>query len=169
MPDEKHRGDIPDEKNPDPIIESPPHSGENNPDHTVANTKKLTAELHWLEKLNITGQIILAIVGIWALIIYSGQLSVMRGTLAEVKTSGETTRQQIWSAIGNMNWMAKSMDESMKKLSEQASDTYALAASAKSQADNTRVLAEQTKIALHVTERAYIVAEAPELRSLRAR
>jgi hypothetical protein len=42
------------------------------------------------------------------------QLSAMRGTLAEMKRSGEQSTAQMWSAINNINWMARSMDLSQK-------------------------------------------------------
>lgn len=44
----------------------------------------IARELHWLEKLNIAGQMGLVIVGIVAACIYGCQLSVMRGQLAEI-------------------------------------------------------------------------------------
>ena len=42
------------------------------------------------------------------------QLATMHGTLIEMKRSGEQSTEQMWSAIGNMNWMARSMDWSQK-------------------------------------------------------
>lgn len=42
------------------------------------------------------------------------QLIAMDGTLAEMKRSGEQSTQQMWSAIGNINWEARSMDWSQK-------------------------------------------------------
>ncbi|MGB6973931.1 MAG: hypothetical protein WBD67_04530 [Terracidiphilus sp.] len=42
------------------------------------------------------------------------QLATMRDTLAEMKRSGEQSTQQVWSAIGNLNWMARSTDQSQK-------------------------------------------------------
>lgn len=56
----------------------------------------------------------LLIVGAIALHVYSGQLSVMRGTLGEMKRSGESTTEQIWRAIDNINWLARSADLSQK-------------------------------------------------------
>ena len=54
------------------------------------------------------------LVGAFAVAIYGGQLAVMRGTLAEMQRSGEQSTTQMWSAIGNINWMARSMDWSQK-------------------------------------------------------
>lgn len=47
-------------------------------------------------------------------IIAGWQLATMRNTLAEMKRSGEQSAEQVWSAIGNINWMARSMDLSQK-------------------------------------------------------
>lgn len=44
-----------------------------------------------------------------------GQLIVMQGQLDEGKRSGQIATQQMWSAIGNMNWMATTTDESLKQ------------------------------------------------------
>jgi hypothetical protein len=57
----------------------------------------------------------LAVVGIVALCIYSGQLKVMQGTLTEMKRSGGSATWQMWEAIGNINWLAKTMDASQKQ------------------------------------------------------
>lgn len=59
------------------------YSSKNNSDESTERTKKLAAELHWLEKISIGGQIVLAIVGIWALCIYSGQLRALRDQIRQ--------------------------------------------------------------------------------------
>jgi len=87
------------------------NTGKGDTDNGQSETKK---KLHWLEIAYFSGQIVLAVVGIWALVIYSRQLSVMRGTLAEVQRSGEQSTQQVWKAIDNINWMARSMDWAQK-------------------------------------------------------
>ena len=38
------------------------------------------------------------------------QNAITDSTLAEMKRSGEQSTHQMWSAIGNMNWIARSMD-----------------------------------------------------------
>ncbi len=38
----------------------------------------------------------------------------MRETLDEMKASGNTSTNQFWQAIGNMNWLAKTMDGTLK-------------------------------------------------------
>ena len=42
------------------------------------------------------------------------QFVIMYGTLAEMKRSGEQSTDQIWRAIENLNWMARSADSSQK-------------------------------------------------------
>ena len=91
------------------------NTGNKNADQRTSETKKLAKELHWLEKANFSAQIILAIVGIIAVIIYHGQLDTMRGTLAEMQRSGEASTKQVWRAIDNLNWQAHSMDDSSKQ------------------------------------------------------
>lgn len=123
MPDEKGAHDPTGDADPKRFTQTPANSiskqkaevgngGNANPDETATQTKKLAKELHWLEKANFFGQLILAVVGIIALSIYHSQLSVMQGQLDEMKRSGQTATDQMWAATGNMNWMAKSMDRS---------------------------------------------------------
>lgn len=82
-------------------------------------TAELRREFHLFEILSLGVQSILAIVGIGALCIYGFQLAVMRGTLTEMKRSGSESTQQVWRAIDNINWLARSMDLS-QKVSQQA-------------------------------------------------
>jgi hypothetical protein len=42
------------------------------------------------------------------------ETEIMQGTLAEMKRSGEQSTKQMWSAIDNINWMARSMDWNQK-------------------------------------------------------
>jgi hypothetical protein len=51
-------------------------------------------------------------------VIYGGQLWVMKQQLTEMKRSGESATDQMWSAIRNMNWMARSMDNSVQQSSK---------------------------------------------------
>jgi hypothetical protein len=53
------------------------------------------------------------------------QLGVMRGTLSEMKRSGEQSTNQMWAAIDNVNWLARSADWSQKVAQQQASATVA--------------------------------------------
>jgi hypothetical protein len=45
----------------------------------------------------------------------NGQLEVLRGTLEETRRSGKQSTDQMWAAVGNINWMARSMDWSQKE------------------------------------------------------
>jgi hypothetical protein len=54
------------------------------------------------------------------------QLIAMRGTLSEMKRSGEPSTQQMWSAISNINWMARSVDWSQKTTQAATNDTHNL-------------------------------------------
>ena len=45
------------------------------------------------------------------------QWIAMRETLDEIKTSGNTSANQLWQAIGNMNWMARTADGSLHEAS----------------------------------------------------
>jgi hypothetical protein len=64
---------------------------EDNPNSSQAETKK---KLHWLEIGYFTSQIGLAIIGIWALTIYHGQLLAMQSQLDEMgKQSAEIHEQ----------------------------------------------------------------------------
>jgi len=42
------------------------------------------------------------------------QFIIMDGTLKEMKRSGQQSTEQVWRAIDNINWMARSMDLSQK-------------------------------------------------------
>jgi hypothetical protein len=57
--------------------------------------------------------IVYVIIAGFQLVAMNGQIEVMRGTLAETKRSGEQSTEQMWSAIGNINWMARTADESL--------------------------------------------------------
>lgn len=53
-------------------------------------------------------------IGIWQAAIYRAQLNAMQGQLDEMRRSGAAATDQTWQAIGNINWMARSMDMSQK-------------------------------------------------------
>lgn len=46
------------------------------------------------------------------------QWVVMRNTLEEMKRSGDASANQLWQAIGNMNWMARTADGSLHQTRE---------------------------------------------------
>lgn len=84
-------------------------------------------EFRVFEIVSLGVQVILAGIGIGALCIYSGQLKVMRGTLTEMQRSGAQSTDQVWQAIGNLNWMARSSDWAQKQsqLATERSDRLA--------------------------------------------
>jgi hypothetical protein len=90
--------------------------------HTASQAKseqnpatEVRSEMKALQILSLIFDAVLVIVGIGAVLVYRGQLNVMRGTLAEMQRSGQQSTDQVWQAIGNINWMAKSMDGSTKQ------------------------------------------------------
>lgn len=78
------------------------------------STKEMKREFRVVEIVTIATNVILAVVGIFALRAYYGQLSVMQGQLDQMQRSGEQSTEQGWSAILNINWLARSMDWSQK-------------------------------------------------------
>src|SRR5690348_11191003 len=100
MPDETRSQDPPRDADPQRSPVTQPNSiseqnaemrdGSNqNSNQSATQTKKLARELHWLEKANFAGQIILAVVGIVALVINRGKLRVMQGTLDQMRGRGK--------------------------------------------------------------------------------
>jgi hypothetical protein len=83
-------------------------------------TKELKREFHIFEKISLVINVVLALTGIGVLCIYSGQLAVMQGTLDEMRRSGQGTTDQTNSLIGNMNWLARTMQESLRQNREAA-------------------------------------------------
>lgn len=72
---------------------------------------------------NIVCTAIIAFATVAYTVVAGFQLSAMRDTLAEMTQSGNQATQQMWSAIGNVNWLARSADWSQKVAHKQASDT----------------------------------------------
>lgn len=65
-------------------------------------------------------------------LIYRGQLSkmtdqltVMQGTLEEAQRSGRQSTEQVWRAIDNLNWAARSMDLAQKQAQASSDGTLA--------------------------------------------
>ncbi|HTS47645.1 MAG TPA: hypothetical protein VMH05_06860 [Bryobacteraceae bacterium] len=73
-------------------------------------TTNLKRQFGLLEILTAVFDGLLVAIGVGALCIYNGQLAVMRGTLEEVKRSGQESTQQVWRAIENINWLAREMN-----------------------------------------------------------
>ncbi len=59
--------------------------------------------------------------GIYA-VIAGFQLWTMRDTLTQMKTAGDQSSLQIWKAIDNMNWLARSADLSQKSTEQSVDD-----------------------------------------------
>jgi hypothetical protein len=59
-------------------------AGGENPDQCQQDTKELAREIHWVEKATMWSQIGLGIIGIFALVVYHGQLTVMQRQLNEM-------------------------------------------------------------------------------------
>lgn len=83
------------------------------------------------------------------LILINRQVGIMQGALDETKRSGEQSTQQMWSAVGNINWMARSMDWSQKE----AQRSIEL-----SEQENSKTLNASVE-AFHTTQRPYVTIE----------
>jgi hypothetical protein len=59
------------------------------------------------------------------LISINKQIAIMQGTLDEAKRGGEQSTRQMWSAIDNINWMARSMDWNQKSTKQAMDDEVA--------------------------------------------
>lgn len=93
-----------------------PQNSENKTNANESSTlKRLVSEVRIVELLALAVNAGLAIIGIIALCIYGGQLSVMRGTLDEMKRSGSEATNQAWQAIGNVHWLAQEMNYSVQQ------------------------------------------------------
>lgn len=96
------------------------------------NTSQVARELHWLERLNIFGQMGLVIVGIVAASIYGCQLH-------EMKRTNDLTQEAL-------NGSNESLAKTLSKMQGQVDATNTLAGHAKDQADNAAVLATNSGI-----------------------
>jgi hypothetical protein len=83
-----------------------------------ANPSESTRKITWLEYVLAGTNVVLVLVGIWALSVYRGQLNVMQHTLDEMKHSGQGNTDQTNALIGNMNWLAGTMDGSLQQISK---------------------------------------------------
>jgi hypothetical protein len=101
---------------------------------------ELSREFKWVEIAQIASNVVLAIVGIIALCIYNGQLSVMKGQLKQMQSSGQQT------------------DQTIVLLRQQATDTHALAEAAKAQADQAK--AQTDKMAESLSKSDELIREA---------
>ncbi|HEV2465100.1 MAG TPA: hypothetical protein VGT04_14940 [Acidobacteriaceae bacterium] len=110
-----------------------------------------------------------------ATIVYAGtayrQLCVMRKTLAEMKESEEQTSEQSSSAIGNINWMARSMDWSQKStkraMDEQVDKLQLQTSQIKRSADAAKSASETAKETLIASNRPWVTADVRLIGGLR--
>src|ERR1019366_2807113 len=98
---------------------TPPHTPPSPPAQSVTNNG-MEGAIHAVEDrvkraeklmIGLTGGIVLLTFGL--VIVGILQWSAMRGQLREMQLSGATATDQLWQAIGNMNWMAKTADGSL--------------------------------------------------------
>src|SRR5579871_2691928 len=100
-----------------------------------SEARKVRKELHWLEVLNFCGQIILAVVGIIAAVIYGKQLGVMQKQLQQIEDSSHQTDR-----------LLNLYQQQLAQLTNQASDMHVLAQQAQTQAVATQDQASTSKI-----------------------
>ena len=107
---------------------------------------------NFAEKLTVFITLVIAGIGATQACIYRGQLQVMSGQLRQMRQSSADATNQVWQAVGNINWMARSMDWSQKEaqrsieLSEQESRTALNASIANSRLEQRPWLGAATDI-----------------------
>jgi len=101
-------------------------------------------------------QLVLALVGISALVIYHGQLAAMRGQLTAIQTG--STQTDILICLYR---------QQLQRLTEQSNDVHELAIQAKNQSDSTRSLAGDTLTQAKATNKIAAIAHETYLASVR--
>lgn len=144
MPEETGGGDPPGKSPADPmsINQRQVTGGATNAQQEVETASHLAKDGHWITHATFWIQVGLGIIGLFALWIYHGQLVAMQGQLDEMRRSGEQSTEQTWSAIGNINWMARSADWS-QKVSQQGIESNARQSQASLQATVNQFRQEQ--------------------------
>lgn len=99
------------------------NSRNNNADTKQETVKELKREFKWVEGVTIATNVILAVVGIFALKAYYGQLDAMNGQLTQMVASGKQTDQTL-----------DLLRQQLGRLTQQAQDTHTLALAASDQA-----------------------------------
>jgi hypothetical protein len=120
---------------------------QSDPNNNRANASQVARELHWLEKLNIVGQMGLVIVGIVAASIYGCQLS-------EMKRTNELTQQAL---KGNND----ALQSTLVKMQGQVDATNVLAGHAKDQASSAKQNADTAKATLQATIDNFHIEQRP--------
>lgn len=100
--DSEQPTDTTDRNSPSPVppetAESPreiPANSKNDPKEDKGTARELAREFRWFEVLSLAVNGVLAVVGIFALIIYNGQLKVMRRQLDQMKDGSTQTDKLI--------------------------------------------------------------------------
>jgi hypothetical protein len=88
------------------------------------------------------------------------QWVAMRQTLGEMKRSGDIATNQLWQAIGNMNWMARAADGSVHQAQEALRATLV-----ESDRENRRVVSSMQQ-QIEITDRAWLRVEVTGNRDL---
>lgn len=136
------------------------HDGPRKPYEESQETRKKSLKRSWassgpVARLTCVFAGIAALATVAYAFIAAWQLYVMR-------SSQEAGTQQMWAAIGNINWMAKNADESLKKLAKQVSDTHKLAESTDVEANAAKSGADTARNGLELAQRAYLSVGQPE-------
>jgi hypothetical protein len=103
-----HPANTPDENAPVPSPPQPavppreiPTDAEDRPKQDKSTARELAREFRWFEILSLIVNGVLAVVGIFALVIYHGQLKVMQGQLDQMK-SGSAQTDKFVAATNNL-------------------------------------------------------------------
>jgi hypothetical protein len=104
--------------------------GHDNTNQKPTDTTSLAKDIHWIHHATLWSQIGLGLIGLGALYIYNGQLSVMKGQLKQIESTSAQTDRLICL-----------YQQQLAQLTKQAGDTHDLAVQAKNQADRTKDIA----------------------------
>jgi hypothetical protein len=105
---------------------------------------EMRREFRWFEVFSLIVNGILAIVGIGALVVYNGQLGVMRGTLAEMKVADKASAKSAYAACVGAQIARSALLESQQSATDEhessVASTYQALVAAKSQVPIIRPL-----------------------------
>jgi len=76
------------------------------------------------------------------LILINRQIAIMQGALDETRRSGEQSTEQMWQAVGNINWIARTADQSTKDNLAQIKEQTAIQGRAANTAKSVAVTAD---------------------------
>jgi hypothetical protein len=144
----------------------PQDSPETNPQQKdprddAPSAQSVRKELHWLEILNFIGQLVLAIVGIIAVVVYGKQLKEMRHTNDLTRAALEAANQNSLESSKQFQVQLGHFDASMGRTELLAIHAGEQAKAGQDAANAARSAADTAKEALHVSQRAYLVLGIP--------